>query len=59
LVRQKVKELEIRLSSLENEADPAKISAKTERDLTVLTKQITFLGRRLQEADQAEWIKKS
>lgn len=58
LLRKKVKELEGRISCLEAVADPSITSAKTERDLQLLTKQITFLAKRLGEADQAEWIKK-
>ncbi|OXA46700.1 uncharacterized protein LOC110855966 [Folsomia candida] len=59
LMRKKMADLGIRLASLEAVADPATISAKTDRDLQLLTKQISFLGNRVAEADHAEWIKKT
>ncbi|CAG7836344.1 unnamed protein product [Allacma fusca] len=59
LVREKVSRLENRITSLEETMDETTLQLKTERDLQLLTKQISFLARRLEEADQAEWIKKS
>jgi len=59
LIREKVSRLENRISSLEQSMDKTTIDMKTERDMQLLTKQISFLSRRLEEADQAEWIKKT
>ncbi|CAL8109359.1 unnamed protein product [Orchesella dallaii] len=59
LIREKVSRLESRIASLEAVVNPETIEMKTDRDLQLLTKQITFLSRRLDEADQAEWIKKT
>jgi len=59
LIREKVSRLESRISSLETVVNPETIQMKTDRDLQLLTKQISFLSRRLDEADQAEWIKKA
>jgi len=59
LIREKVSRLESRISSLETVVNPETIQIKTDRDLQLLTKQISFLSRRLDEADQAEWIKKA
>lgn len=59
LIREKVNRLECRISSLETVVNPETIQMKTDRDLQLLTKQISFLSRRLDQADQAEWIKKT
>ena len=58
LIREKVYRLESRISSLETSMDETTLQQKTERDLQLLTKQISFLAKRLDEADRAEWIKK-
>jgi len=58
LIQEKVKNLETRISSLESIVNQETIDVKTERDLQILTKQMTFLSKRLDEADQLEWTKK-
>lgn len=59
LIREKYFRLESRISSLETVVNPETMQLKTDRDLQLLTKQISFLSKRLDEADQSEWIKKS
>jgi hypothetical protein len=59
LIRQKVNQLEARIEFLEKAMDPATIDAKTEMDLELITQQISLLTKRMELADQAEWIKRT
>jgi len=59
LIREKVHRLEARIESLEKAMDPAVIDAKTEKDLELVVQQISLLTKRMELADQSEWIKKT